>query len=177
MRKETLIKCVLLIAAQYEKFKVHENKPLIDMWFDMFKDEDDLLFEEAIKNVMLNCEFTPKPKNIADALFDLKNIDAVEPGEVWDEINKNMRSFGIYKTSEGYEALSDIAKKVVNGMGGYRVLCLSESGDFDRTQALKMAKGFIDRKNKDLRLTNSMKKEQLENKQRLLQLTEGIGNK
>ena len=177
MNRKNFIKCLTVLSVQYEKFKVLENEMLFEIWFDAFKDEDDYTFELAIKKLLQTYQYNnPTVANLNYILADLKTVQKVEPGDIYNEITKAIRMFGYYRTQEAYESLSNLAKKTVDGMGGMKTLCTSETLMVDRSHALKIAQSYIDRGYEANLLTNSMKKEQLENNQRILQLTEGIGN-
>lgn len=178
MNKKNLIRCLTVISVQYEKFKVLENEMLFEIWLDAFKDEDDEIFELAVKKLLHTYEYNnPTIANLNHILAELKNVNMIEPGDVYNEITKAIRYYGSYRTQEAYESLSELAKHTVDGLGGFKMLCASETIMVDRSHALKIAQSFINRESKNNLLTNSMKKEQLEVKDKLLQLTEGIGNK
>ena len=175
MDRKNLIKCLAVLAAQYEKFKVLENKMLFDIWFDAFKDEDKMLFEIAVKNLLHTFEYgNPTIANLNHVLADLKNANNPTSGDIYQEIMDHIR---YNSCNSSIESLSDSAKEVIKHMGGLKRIGLSESIDYDRTQMLKLAEKTIERSSKDALLTNSMKKEQIENKERMLQLTNNIGKK
>jgi len=176
MTKQTLMKSMYLIAKSFEKFQAHKDEELLLMWYDVFKDEDELVFQTAVKRLITTFQYqVPTIANLNHILAELKNVKKIEPGDVYDEINKAIRYYGFYRLEEGFNSLSPLAQQTVNAIGGFRNVCLSDNVMADRAHALKVAKSFIDREEKENLLTNSMKKEQLENKDRMLKLTEGIG--
>lgn len=174
MKRNTLMKCLLLIATEYDKFKVHNNAASIEFWYETFKDEDDDLFKEAVKRVVTSCEFVPKIANINKMLAELKNSKQITSADIFDEITKAIRYYGSYRSEEAYNSLSEVTKATVNGLGGFKTLCHSETFMIDRAHALKIADSYLERDRKELLITNSMKKEQLENKNRMLELTNNI---
>lgn len=177
MNFDTLKKSMFLIGKSFEKFSAHKDTELLMMWFDVFKAEDDLLFQTAVKRLITTFEYqVPTIANLNHILAELKNTNQLTSGDVFDEITKAIRNFGSYRSQEAYESISPIAKATVDGLGGFKALCVSETLMADRSHALKIADKFIERDKKENLLTNSMKKEQLENNKRLLQLTEGIGD-
>lgn len=174
MNKQTLVKGMFLLAKTFKDFKAHEDKSTIDIWFDVFQGEDDILFESAIKICIVTFEYSnPKISNINRILTDIKNPNKQLPGDIYDEIMMLIRNKGSRGSAK---SLTEISQKVAKGMGGIQTIALSTNQDYDRSQILKMAEQYLSRETDDLLLTNSMKKEQLENQKRLLQLTEGIGN-
>jgi len=171
MTKETLIKGMFLLSKSFKDFKAHEDKTTVGIWYDVFKEEDDRLFESAIKVCIVAFEYSnPKISNINKFLSDIKNPNKLEPGDVYDEIMKAIR----HRTPT--KDLAEATQKTIKGMGGMTAIGLSTSPDFLRTQILKMAESYLKRETEDRLLTNSLKKEQLENKQRLLKLTNNIGD-
>lgn len=177
MTKTTLVKAMYLISKSYPKFQAHQDPELIGMWYDVFKDEDELVFQTAIKRLITTFEYqAPNIANINKVLAELKDVNKIEAGDVFNEITKAVRSYGFYRLEEGYNSLSQIAKDTVDALGGFRTVCLSETVMVDRSHALKIAQTYIDRSKSENLLTNSMKKEQLEAKEKIKQLTQGIGN-
>jgi len=171
MTKETLIKSMFLLAKSFKDFQAHQDKATVDIWYDVFKEEDDLLFQSAIKVCIVTFEYSnPKISNINKFLADVKNPNKQDPGDIYEEIQNAIRY------QKNVNDLTCITQKVIKGMGGLNRLGLSTSQDFDRTQILKMATTYLERHTEELLLTNTLKKEQLENKSRILQLTEKIGN-
>ncbi len=177
MDRQTLLKSMYLIAKSFDKFKAHQDEELMSMWWDVFKNEDVMLFQTAVKKLITTFEYqVPTIANLNRALAEIKNVNNVEPGDIFNEITKAIRYFGSYRTQEGYDSLSPLAQKTVDGLGGFKNLCTSETLMVDRSHALKIAQTHIERSASENLLTNSMKKEQLEARDRVLQLTEGIGN-
>lgn len=170
MTKETLIKSMILLSKTFKDFKAHEDKQTIAIWFEVFKDEDDILFQSAIKVCIISYQYSdPKISNINKYLSDLKNGDKMLPGDVYEEIQNAIR----YR--KNVSELSSITQQVIKGMGGMTRLGMSTNQDFDRTQILKMAETYIERDADDKLLTNSLKREQLANKEKLKMLSNKIG--
>jgi len=176
MTKQTLMKSMYLIAKSFEKFQAHKDEELMLMWWDVFKGEDEMVFQTAVKRLITTFQYqVPTIANLNHILSELKNVKKIEPGDVYDEINKAIRYYGFYRLEEGFNSLSPIAQSTVNAIGGFRNVCLSDNIMADRAHALKIAKNYIEREAKENLLTNSMKREQLEVKERMKQLTDGIG--
>lgn len=177
LTQETLLKSMYLIAKSFPKFEAHKDKELLMMWYDVFKDEDEILFQTAVKKLIVTFQYqSPTIANLNHVIAELKDFKKVEPGDIYDEINKVIRKYGYYRLEEGYNSLSDLSKKTVDALGGLRTICLSETIMVDRSHALKVAQSYIDRQKTENLLPNSIKKEQLDVKERLLQLTGGIGD-
>lgn len=176
MTKQTLLKSMYLLGKAFPQFKDHEDKELLIMWNDLFKDEDELLFQSAVKKLIATFQYQkPTMGNLNAILADMKDVERLDPGDIHDEIIKVIRKFGSYRVDEAYESLSPVARKTVDNLGGLKTLCLSETLMVDRAHCLQVAQANIDRRKQDLLNTNSMKKEQIENKKKVLELVEKIG--
>lgn len=161
MKFETLKKSMFLIGKSFEKFQAHKDTELLMMWFDVFEDEDDVLFATAVKKLITTFEYqVPTIANLNHALADIKNVEKIEAGDVYDEITNAIRVYGSYRVTEAIESMTPLAKQTVKGLGGFQQLCLSETLMVDRSHCLKIAQQYIERDKKDNLTTNSMKKEQ-----------------
>jgi hypothetical protein len=117
----------------------------VELWHDMLMDFSS---EQAklglMKLISTHMEYPPNIAQVRKAI-----VETIEPalptsGEAWSEVQNAILSYGIYRTDEGLNSLSEVTLKAVKTMG-WRELCISENQIADRAHFFKIYDVFAKR--------------------------------
>ena len=131
-RKET-IAILAIMRSTYPRFypttqSNEEVNTTIDVWSEMFENDDLDIVKLAIKNLINRLEFPP---TIADVRKEIDKISAVATKtltaeEEWEAIRHAVKN-SIYYAKEQYESLPSVAKRFVGSPAQLRDWAMSES--------------------------------------------------
>lgn len=139
MNREEFMKGIRFLNALYQK---DMNEESTAVWYSMFKDDDADVFKEAIKRVGMKSNFYPSVATIKNEMRQI-NAPALNAEDEWLKVTKAIQRFGIYSESEAMQSLEPITQKAVNNIGGFKRLCMSEDGDWDRKNFVSMFKQLV----------------------------------
>lgn len=135
--KEQMLKILAIIKTAYPRFDdFRDPKKLAatnELWYYHFKHCDPNVLECAVHRYI---NYGIYPPSIAEIRMEYKKLIDEFPTaeESWNHLMVNIRSYGLYRSTEGGSNLDEISKKVLETIGGYRRLCLAESRDLERLQ-------------------------------------------
>lgn len=132
MNKEQVIKLLMLLQTAYPRFYVNQTKDelagAVDLWHDMFKNENANLVFAATKELLGSLKFPPAIADIKEKMYDLTNNE-VDNVDLWNELDKAVRNC-LYNTQQVFEGLSPLVKKFVGSPAQLRELAMSDTDTF-----------------------------------------------
>ncbi len=178
MTRDELGKIIMALSATYDNFPVTE-KAQFDIWYEMLRDLDYRVTMIAVKELIATSVFPPKIAEIRRGATQILHPTQTST-EAWEEVTRAVRRHGSYGEAEALAQMSPIARRVVKSMG-YRELCLSENQMADRAHFLKLFEVLRDKEVRRLQigepLAEAIEDEREREKDKVLQLTNKIGNK
>lgn len=116
MNREQVIAILGTLKTAYPRFYADMTKQTmletIDLWTEMFKDDNPMLVTVAVKNLITSFKFPPTIADVKDKMYELSKVETETPVEIWNAIKKAIRRSSYYATEE-FEALPEVAKKFV----------------------------------------------------------------
>lgn len=137
----------LLSEAYPDRFKLGENTLLV--WARLLADLDDQALMAAAVEHATQSKWPPSVAELRELVFGAAEGPTLTAGEAWERITKAMSRFGLgdiprfgAAALDGpqtpREFLGEMLWKCVEGLGGWRNLCLSEEGMVDRAHFFKV---------------------------------------
>lgn len=142
MTKQEIIQLLLLIKSEYPRehqgTTEETTQAQVTLWAIMLKEYDSKTVFYAFQKHIAGEEGKYKPTihHFLKNINMLQNGQIKTAGEAWEEVIKNIRSFGIYNQLDGLNALTEFTRKVVNQIG-YSEICMSENIEITRAQFRK----------------------------------------
>ena len=137
MDLQVFIKCIQVLECSYDKFNITSDKTKLMLWHDMLGDRSEVEFMLGVKKYIAANEFPPTIAGINKAIADVMMSDAPDGMQGWDELQKAIRRFGMYREEEALASMSEQARLVTKAMG-FKNLCISENQMADRAHFIKM---------------------------------------
>lgn len=115
MKREEVIAILGIMRTAYPRFYANMKKDelleTVDLWYEMFKDDNSLIVTSAVKKLITQLEFPPTIADVKKAMYSL--TDNTESNiELWNRFIKSA-SRASYNSAEEYASLPDIIKKFV----------------------------------------------------------------
>lgn len=136
MTKKELLGIMAIIQANYPQYykgkSKEELKPVANLWFDMFKDDDADIVIRAVKIFIAQDTkgFPPVIGQIKDKLLDLTNPNEMTEQEAWNIVKKAVINSG-WHAEEEFEKLPPIIQKLIGSPNQLKEWGLMESKNFD----------------------------------------------
>lgn len=140
MEANFFIKQISKLEIFYRNFKVTDDTTAIKSWFEMFKNEDEQLFSEAIAKHIMVSNFPPTISSIREQMIEVATPNQLTAADSWIQVQELVQKGGSYATTESFD---DMTKEVIKGMGGFRILCLSTNLETQRAQFLRIYESKI----------------------------------
>ena len=139
-------KIMVYLASLYPRFELTEAT--IEAYHDILHDIDTELLKAAARHLGATGTFFPAAAEIRKAAFEIQAnaIGVPSAAEAWGEVMREIRRIGSYGSPE---FSSELITKAVHGLGGWRMLCLSENNVADRAHFLKIYDAYLQRYQQD----------------------------
>lgn len=144
MDLQVFIKCIQVLECSYDKFNITSDKTKLMLWYDMLGDRSEVEFMLGVKKYIAANEFPPTIAGINKAIASVLTADTPDGMQGWDELQKSIRKFGMYREEEALLSLSSHTRTVVNALG-FKNLCISENQMADRAHFVKMYESMTNR--------------------------------
>lgn len=109
----------------YKEMSKQEMLNVVDLWADMFKNDNSKLVTVAVKELINSFQYPPTIADVKNKMYSLTNNDKT-PSELWDRLQKAI-SRGIYHSEEEFEKLPDEVKEYIKSPGQLRELAMLDS--------------------------------------------------
>lgn len=116
MNRDEVVAILGTLRTAYPKFYSEMSKQemfnTIDLWTEMFAQENPALVVAAVKNLINTFKWPPTIADIKEEMYKLTEQNSDSPIELWNSIKKAIRNSS-YNSYEEFEKLPEIAKKFV----------------------------------------------------------------
>lgn len=98
----------------YQNIQLSDARVAVELWYDMFKNDDAGLVKTAVSNLIQELEFPPTIADVRKAMGKIISTVTHEPTAIdeWNEIRKAIKN-SIYNAQEMFDKLPSAAKKFV----------------------------------------------------------------
>lgn len=109
----------------YKEMSKQEMLNVVDLWADIFKNDNSKLVTVAVKELINSFQYPPTIADVKNKMYSLTNNDKT-PSELWDRLQKAI-SRGIYHSEEEFEKLPDEVKEFVRSPRQLKELAMMDS--------------------------------------------------
>lgn len=109
----------------YKEMSKQEMLNVVDLWADMFKNDNSKLVTVAVKELINSFQYPPTIADIKNKIYNLTNEEKT-PSELWDRLQKAI-SRGIYHSEEEFEKLPDEVKEFIRSPKQLKELAMMDS--------------------------------------------------
>ena len=131
----------LLIIYPYQNEKMHSKQELlafVSAYHRILHDVDADLLDAAALELGGTNKFFPAAAELRQTAFDLKAVATGEltAGDAWAMVTTAIGAHGYVRGMPDH--FPPLVKRAVEGLGGWKALCMSENGMVDRAHFIKM---------------------------------------
>lgn len=116
MNRKEILKMLNILQVSYPNFykgfSKQELEEAVDLYEEMFKDDDSKLVLIALKEVINTSEYPPTIATIKNKMFNLTHKDNISNDKLWDALVKAI-SRSNYYAEEEFDKLPELVKKYV----------------------------------------------------------------
>lgn len=136
MTPQEFAKNMTIMGIAYNKEFTQEQ---VEIWYKFFKDTDDRDFRKAVSRLIETSKFIPSIAEIKQEIAQL-NTPALQLNaeSEWMKVQKLIGKYGFYNAEAAVKEMDPFTARVVNHMGGFKNLCLSEEGEWQRKNFIKL---------------------------------------
>lgn len=109
----------------YKEMSKQEMLNVVDLWADMFKNDNSKLVTVAVKELINSFQYPPTIADVKNKMYSLTNNEKT-PSELWDRLQKAI-SRGIYHSEEEFEKLPDEVKEFIRSPKQLKELAMMDS--------------------------------------------------
>ena len=148
MTKTEFAKFAMAMRSCYPKENLLPSDEAMDIWFQMLADIPYQVASAGLQQWVQINRWSPSIADIRAMILEVKHGEIADWSQGWEEVQKAIRNFGMYRPDEALESMSAVTKRVVSRLG-FKNLCLSENQEADRAnfRQIYQAEAERDRKN------------------------------
>jgi len=152
--RETIGKILVILTAAYPRQAIPPDTARA--YADLLADIDDQVLVAAAQHHAATNKWFPAVAELREAAYDVmaRAMGVRSAEEAWVHVEEAVRRFGWYGETIPLEEgggwrlpamLSDLERRAIEGLGGWKCLCASENAPADRAHFLKIYAGLLAR--------------------------------
>lgn len=156
MDKKEFAMFAAMIQTFYPKDNVLPTDQAMEMWYEVLKDIPFNVAQAFLNKWSMTNKWSPTIADIRQGTVSITTEEIPDWGKGWDEVQKAIRYYGMYRPEEAMASLSPITKDVTKRLG-FLNLCTSENMDADRANFRMIYEELAKRKKEDACLPEGLK--------------------
>lgn len=104
----------------------------VKVWFEMLKDLDYKTLSVALQKYAATNRFPPTIADLREASASVTQGETLAWSDGWDQVVSAIRNYGYMRESEALNSMTELTRRTVKGIGGWKFLCCSENPSADR---------------------------------------------
>ena len=140
----------------YPREKLLPNEQAMQLWYNQLRDIPYKVAETVLNKWVAIEKWSPSISDIRQLTSELLNGEPTDWGDGWEQVEKAIRRYGIYREAEALESLDDLTRQTVKRLG-FKNICLSENQQADRANFRMIYEQLAERKIKDAQIPDSIK--------------------
>lgn len=112
----------------YQSMSQQEQADMLEIWYEMFMNDDYRLVSLAVKELLGTHEFPPTIATIKNKMYDMTHIEELSNTDLWDALLKAIRN-GYYGYQEEYDKLPKEVQQYLKSPYQLRELAGMNSSD------------------------------------------------
>lgn len=156
MTKQEFSKFAITLRTCYPKETILPNNDAMDTWYGLLQDIPYEIASTGLQKWAMTNKWSPSIAEIREFSVEVKQGQQIDWSEGWQEVQKAIRHFGMYRPDEAMESMNPLTQKVVRRLG-FQNLCLSESQETDRANFRQIFQAEAEREKKDSQISPRVK--------------------
>lgn len=155
----------------YPREKILPNEQAMSLWYNQLQDIPYKVAEATLNEWVALEKWSPSIADIRKMATEMVNGAPKDWGECWEDVERSIRYYGMYREGEALDSLDDLTREVVKRLG-FKNICLSENPQAERANFRMIYEQLSERKEKEnqlppdlVRLIHQMSMLQLENRE------------
>lgn len=141
MNKKEFAITAMAIKSAYPASKILEDDASMTLWYEMLKDLDFTITQNAIKEFMCTSVYPPNIAEIRKLYMERTKPKIKSFDDAWSTVLDGMHQYGSYEPKKAFEKMDALTAEIVHNIGWYE-LCMStniavERANFQRAYEKK----------------------------------------
>lgn len=152
MNRAEFGKLAMALKTYYSKEeKLLPNEQAMALWFIQLQDLDYETAEMAVNAWVATHKWSPSIAEIREQALTIRKGRTPDWGEGWNQVQKAISRYGMYRPEEAVESLDGVTREVVRRMG-FRNICMSENAEAERANFRMLYEELAHRRRDDEQL-------------------------
>ena len=121
----------MALKTYFPKDNLFPNKQSVDLWYRILNDIDYKTAELFLQKWVATNKWSPTIADIREGCADITHGEIQDWGKAWEQVEKAIRYFGMYREDEAYASMDEITEEVTRRLG-FKEICMSENLQVDR---------------------------------------------
>lgn len=147
----------MALKTYFPKDNLFPNKQSVDLWYRILNDIDYKTAELFLQKWVATNKWPPTIADIREGCADITHGEMQDWGKAWEQVEKAIRYFGMYREDEAYASMDEITEEVTRRLG-FKEICMSENIQVDRANFRMIYEQVIQRKKTDRQVKPDVQK-------------------
>lgn len=144
------------LKAVYTKDNFLPDEDSVKIWFSLLKDIPYDVLNVAIQKYILTAIYPPTIAELRRLSSEIVQGQQPDWGESWEQVQKAVRRYGMYRQEEAMKSMDDITRKCAERIG-FRNICLSENVSVERANFRMIYENLVEREKQDDQIPKKLK--------------------
>ena len=156
MTKQEFSKLAMMMRTCYPRETILPNNNAMDTWFEMLKDIPFDVASAGLQKWCLTNKWSPAISDIRAMAVEVSVESEKDWSEGWQEVQRAVMHYGMYRPDEAMESMSPITRKVVKRLG-WMEICTSETPEVNRANFRMIYERESERAKRDAQVSQNVK--------------------
>lgn len=147
----------MALKTYFPKDNLFPNKQAVDLWYRILNDIDYKTAELFLQKWVATNKWSPSIADIREGCANITHGEMQDWGKAWEQVEKAIRYFGMYREDEAYASMDEITEEVTRRLG-FKEICMSENIQVDRANFRMIYEQVIQRKKTDRQVKPDIRK-------------------
>lgn len=151
MTQEEFAQFAMALRTYYPRENLLPNKPAMALWYQQLEDIPYNIASAVLQQWVANNKWSPAVSDIREGYATATMGELPDWGEGWQEVQRAIRRYGMYRVDEAIESLSPITAEAAKRIG-FRNICISENQEATRANFRMIYESLAVRHRKEMNL-------------------------
>ena len=145
MKREEFAKFAMALKSFYSKENILLNEQSMQLWYEQIKDIPYDVANVFLSKWVATERWAPTIADIRAGASEITNGVIEDWGKGWEQVERAIRMFGMYRVDEAYESMDEITREIAKRLG-FQNICMSENLQNDRANFRMLYEQIAQRK-------------------------------
>lgn len=157
MTKQEFAQFAAALKTFYSRENILPNQQAMELWYEQLNDIPYDVASVFLKTWVANEKWSPAICDIRNGVANLTQGSIEDWGKGWEQIEKAIRNYGMYRVDDAYASMDEITQEVARRLG-FKNLCMSDNIQSDRANFRMLYEQAAERKKHERQLSPTLKK-------------------